>query len=50
MGIDAQGERKEEAEWIRETGLGLVRGEKEVFNDSHLMVMESETALYYMAS
>lgn len=40
--------RKEE-EWIRETGLDLVRGERDVYNDSHLVVMDSGTALYYMA-
>lgn len=48
-GIDAQGERKEEEDEIREAGLDLVQSEREVYNDSHLVVMDSETAVHYMA-
>lgn len=41
--------RKEEEEWIREAGIDLMRAERKVFNDSHLVGMDLETALYYMA-
>ncbi len=40
--------RKEE-EWIREAGIDLMRAERKVFNESHFVVIDLETALYYMA-
>ena len=36
--------------WIREAGLDLVRGEREVYNEGHFTIMDSETVLYSVRS